>query len=237
MKRIAFLTDTHLDEEPEEGHIIDTYRNLKVALDDVSRRGVDEIIFGGDIGEDSSHLTFFRIFNPYSFKLVLGNHDTFNQVRKFYPIGGRELELYYATEDELHKSIFLDSSVGAISNMQMKWLYDQLRTVKRILLFIHHPILKVHTAIDAVAPLKNRAEVRRLLTASNKEISIFCGHYHVSDAAQYKNLRQFTTSALSFQLARNPDHVVVDSSNFGYRLITINRLEILTQTIQFDSPR
>lgn len=235
MKRIAFLTDTHLDEEFEAGHIIDPYKNLCIALYDVQQQGVDEVIFGGDIGEITSHFNFFRLLRPFKLSLILGNHDVFNEVRKYYPVGGMEDELYYSTEDEISKYIFLDSSSAFISTFQMSWLYGELKTHKQILLFIHHPILQVHTPIDALAPLQNRSGLRFLLTASKKKITIFCGHYHMHDETEYKNLRQFTTQALSFQLTKNADDVVIRSSSFSYRIITIAELQLFTEIIEFAS--
>ena len=49
-KKIAYITDLHLDEDFPKEMGVDSRSNWKVILKDVSNRNIDEIVFGGDIG-------------------------------------------------------------------------------------------------------------------------------------------------------------------------------------------
>ena len=50
MKRIAFITDIHLDEDDPRKVGVDSYKNWELILKDVASRNIDGIVFGGDIG-------------------------------------------------------------------------------------------------------------------------------------------------------------------------------------------
>jgi hypothetical protein len=50
-KKIAYITDIHLDEQLPIDQGVDTRKNWEIILNDVSKKGIKEIIFGGDIGE------------------------------------------------------------------------------------------------------------------------------------------------------------------------------------------
>lgn len=58
MRRIAFITDVHLDEQFPIDNNVNPKQNLEIVLQDISKQGIKEIIFGGDIGEASSHSYF-----------------------------------------------------------------------------------------------------------------------------------------------------------------------------------
>jgi 3',5'-cyclic AMP phosphodiesterase CpdA len=115
----------------------------------------------------------------------------------------------------------------------LKWLNQELDSDKRIILFIHHPIIAINAPIDKVYPLKNREVLRRILEDSNKNITIFCGHYHMNDEQNYKNIYQFATQALSFQVVKNAEEIIIDNSTFGYRIIDISESKIDTQIVTF----
>lgn len=123
-KRIAYITDTHLDERTIENLGVDTRNNWTLILKDVAARNADEIIFGGDIGEPEAYPWFFHSFEKYTsnLKITLGNHDTFSEVIKHYSVntGKESKELYYSIEDEYLKYVFLDSSAHEVSDIQYK---------------------------------------------------------------------------------------------------------------------
>ena len=50
-KKIAYITDIHLDEQLPIDQGVDTRKNWEIILNDVSKKGIKEIIFGGDLGE------------------------------------------------------------------------------------------------------------------------------------------------------------------------------------------
>ena len=170
---------------------------------------------------------------PFELKITLGNHDSFSNVRPyFHQRSVSDSELIYVDEDKLFKYIFLDTSSNGISPDQLSWLEEELSTGKKILIFSHHPILEIDTPVDKIGgALKEREIIKERLRASKRDITIFCGHYHMDDETVDGNIRQFTTPAVSYQINKAASRVTIDKQSFGYRLITINEEAVSTQLV------
>lgn len=171
MKRIAYVTDLHLDETFPVQHNVDGKRNWTQLLADIKEKGITSLIVGGDIGEASSHSWFFNTLRPFSFQLTLGNHDSYSDVIKHAPLANAGSgQHYFSDEDETFKYLYLDSSAAVVSAQQLQWMGAELKTEKNVVLFIHHPVLPVDTKVDHKYPLQNRDEVRACLTESGREM-------------------------------------------------------------------
>ena len=234
-RTIAYITDAHLDEDDAFEKGINPRHHWKKILEDIDARGIEEVIFGGDIGEPSAYRWFFDSLQKYRFNIVLGNHDRYDHVKPFYQSGDSENELYFSDEDEHLKYLFLDSSKNQLSAEQFQWLGEQLKTPKQLVLFIHHPILGVDTAVDTKYPLQGRAELRKLLEDNGAPVTIFTGHYHLHDEQTIGNITQFITPAASFQILRAPK-IEIDNSSFGYRIITLTEGGVISEVIEFKTP-
>lgn len=236
--------------DKETGHMryvenIEEHKDkLKFILEDIRSVGITEIIFGGDIGTQKANQWFFETIDEFNFKLlmVLGNHDTYSQINQYYKqdqyhthpdksgdeSGNKQdaktgNELNYAYEEGGFKFIYLDSSSNAVSRAQLNWLGQELNTDKEILLFIHHPVLEIKTPLDKIgAALKGRDEIKSLLSGLQKEVLVFCGHYHMTDELTAGNIRQYSSPACSYQIEKLSEKIEIDTLTFGYRLITIN---------------
>lgn len=233
MKRIAQITDIHLNEEWSVENGADPEMNWKLILQDVGARGINEVIFTGDIGDVSGYERFFGLLKDFDFTVIPGNHDTFEGIKPYYDppyLAGRS-EMYHSREDGPFKYIFLDSSTGEISAMQLEWFENELNTTKKILLFIHHPILQVITAVDQKYPLLNRDAVRIALNRSGRDTIVFCGHYHTDDFDKQLNIRQYVTPGASVQIEKNPFEIIVHSRYYGYRIIEIEGETVRTQVV------
>lgn len=234
MRRIAYLTDIHLGEQYTIDNNVDAERNWKCILDDVKKEKIMDIVFGGDIGEMTSHDLFFDSLKSFSFKITLGNHDQSKEVAKHFPLSSTDQsELYYKDEDDFFKYLFLDSSSDCLSVNQVEWMKRELETEKKVVLFIHHPILEIDTTVDSMYPLQNRTAVKNCLMSSGKEITVFCGHYHLDDERTIGKLRQIVTPASSFQIVKSADEFVVDATEFGYRIIEFKAGKIETEIKMF----
>lgn len=234
-KKIAYVTDIHLEEKFPFDMGVDTRKNWERILKDISARGVDEIIFGGDIGEKTANKWFFESLQNYTIAVTLGNHDYYDEVIKHYNLGEveKQTELYYSQEYDYYKFIFLDSSSGAISQAQFNWFKKELLISKNIILFIHHPILAVDVEVDKRFALKERDRIKTELLGFENDVTIFCGHYHFEDERKNGNIRQFITPASSYQVEKIPNKIKVNNNSFGYRIIQINKKEISTELILF----
>lgn len=250
LKRIAYVTDAHLGQKIVLGGKTESGKmhylrepqehkdNLKLILDDIASRGIREVVFGGDIGTNDADVWFFELIRKYEFdlRMVLGNHDTFAEVSKHYSnqwIDDSQ-ELKYAYEDGALKYIYLDSSSNVVGEVQFRWLQEELKTEKTVILFLHHPVLEIDTPLDrAGAALNGRDKIRGALLKAEGEVHIFCGHYHMNDEAVHGNIRQFLTPAAAYQIEKCTEEIAIDERTFGYRLINIDGSDISTELVMF----
>ncbi|MGY0036770.1 metallophosphoesterase family protein [Pedobacter sp. NJ-S-72] len=205
-------------------------------LNDITNQGITEIIFGGDIGTKEANQWFFDTIYKFNFKLfmVLGNHDTYSEVSKYYSADHHHNELNYSCEDDYFKYIYLDSSSNSISPAQFNWLRQELDCNKKIILFIHHPVLEIRTPLDKVgAALIGREEIKNVLLTFKNEIIIFCGHYHMTDELEEGKIRQYSSPAGSYQIQKRSEIIEIDNLTFGYRLINIDGNQINTSVKLF----
>lgn len=234
-KRIAFITDVHLDEDYPIKQGVNARKNWELILKDVASRGINDVVFGGDMGENDAYEWFFETLKSFDLKLILGNHDTFSEASKYYKnrFQGEHKELYYAFEDDYFKHIFLDSSSGEISKIQFLWFKEELNTDKKIIVFIHHPIIPVATLVDKKYYLLERAKIKNELLDRGNETYVFCGHYHMVDEIINKNIKQIISPAASYQMIKIPDEIQVTNETFGYRIIEINEDELKTSVVLY----
>ena len=235
-KRIAYITDIHLDEQFAKDHGVDARQNWNIILKDVDDKEIDEIIFGGDIGAKEANAWFFSTLDKYQLSVTLGNHDSFEEATKHFSKGIKNPvnELYYSSEDDHYKYIFLDTSKEIISQHQLDWLSGELDSAKHILLFIHHPVLPVYSEMDNIYPLKDREKLETLLLESKKRITIFCGHYHFEDCSHLENITQFITPSASIQVEKIIGQIKFNPNTFGYRIIELTNDNLNTELILFD---
>lgn len=237
IKNIAFITDMHLDETFPKTVGVDAYKNLQIVLQDLKKHDVDTIIIGGDIGESNVVAPFINQLHDYNVYIILGNHDRYADTAEFIDNiknEGKD-ELFYHVELENHQLIFMDSSSEKVSDVQLQWLDQQLITDKIILLFIHHPVLAVNTAIDRLYPLKNREIVRSRIQHLSKTITIFCGHYHMAENTKFNsNIIQYITPAVSYQVKKNDSIIKTTNTFFGYRIIRLGGVALQTELVIFE---
>jgi 3',5'-cyclic-AMP phosphodiesterase len=250
---IAHVTDSHLGQKLIFGHATlgknkmgyesepsEHRDNLKAVFDDVAEKGISDVVFGGDIGAPEANGWFFDLVRSYGFRfrLLLGNHDNIAEVRRHFRADGVAdggTELFSSCEEDGLKTIFMDSSSNAISQDQLKWLRGELGGQKKVLLFLHHPVLAIDTPVETLAALKNRDSVRALLWGASCDVVVVCGHYHMNDDVTSRNIRQLCTPAVSYQIVKDAAYVEIDASRFGYRLIETNGVEIATRLVWFDA--
>lgn len=238
MKKIAHITDIHLEEQFSIDNGINAKKNWERILNDVTKRKIEEVVFTGDIGTKESNEWLFDSFKKYnlSFKATIGNHDSFSDAIRFYnpDLPKERSELFYTDEDEYSKYIFLDTSTSEISQTQFSWFKNELKTDKKIILFIHHPILETGTTPQREYPLLGNEDINNELQKLKKEVYIFCGHLHMDDERTEGNVNQFVTPAASFQAKKYSATSEKDNINFGYRIIDINKGEVASEVIMFN---
>jgi Icc protein len=221
MTKIAYLTDTHLDEPAPRRHGADTRSNFEKVAAAIDELQPDLVIFGGDMGTADSHRYFFDRFKT-EVLVVAGNHDFPQELAPNIRQPLTDGELFYAMNLDGHLLIFLDSSTDVVSGAQLDFLEQQISKATSVCLFIHHPVLRVPSVVDDKYPLKNRDEVKRILLDSGAPVSVFCGHNHTEHETFEENITQYMTPAVSYQILKNEPRVIADVSYTGFRIIGLD---------------
>ncbi len=222
---IALITDTHLGDTTPASLGADPEKNLDLVLSDITSKNIDLLVFTGDITEKEHHPCFFSKLATScpGYKAIPGNHDVYTEIMKHFsqPSAGND-GLYYSHQDEKYKYIYMDSSSANISDTQYAWLEKETATPKNIIIFIHHPVLGVDTAMDTIYQLHGRDRINKLLQGCQNPVTIFCGHYHMPDTRQDGNITQYITPSVSFQVKKDAPQLEFNIDSFGYRLINVS---------------
>lgn len=233
-KTIAHITDIHLDEAFPKHQSLDPKAQWQILLEDLKERKIKEVVFGGDIGENTSLPYFFQSLSDFDLSLCLGNHDEFEAVKPFIePKPEKEAHYYYEDLPE-YRFVVLDSSLDQVSEKQLQMLEAAVQTDKNLLLAIHHPVLPVPSYIDAKYALKDRDQIKEILHQVPGHVTIICGHYHLEDERNEGNIRQLLTPASSYLLEK-AEELIIKTDQFGYRLLEISPESLKTNVIYLNT--
>jgi 3',5'-cyclic AMP phosphodiesterase CpdA len=241
MKKIAQITDLHLDDYLAVHFKIDARTNFENALTSARSRGISLAILTGDLGAPASHPWLFETLRAHGFEffIVLGNHDQLADFQRFDFLKPwlKDDGLYFSKTLDGCECLFLDSSAAELGAAQLKWLEAQIaRSNAPLLVFVHHPILACDgTIADRLYPLKNREAVRRVLAGSQRQISIFCGHYHYRAAYENTegNVRQFLTPSIFGQIKPYGENIEPANDGYlAYREIQLAGQEFPTEIVE-----
>lgn len=226
--KIAHITDLHLDEVFPKEQGVKARERFQFVLEDIQNEGIQEVICTGDIGEGEGIAYFFEKLSGFDLTITLGNHDSFGKVLPFLhqKTASSTQKLYYSIQRDTYKCIYLDSSQGVIDEPQLHWLREMLETTCPTIIFVHHPILGLGLKVDEIGMLQNREEVKALLENMSQDITVFCGHYHMESSTHYKNIHQYITPAVSYQIEKDKETISIDNQLFGYCVITIDQQQI-----------
>lgn len=231
--RIAFLTDQHLLDKNVEKKGVSTLSNWQKILEDVRTRGIKTVVLGGDLGEMVALPKVFKELADFTVFIMLGNHDKISVIAPYFSAAKDKEELYYTADFSGYRFIFMDSSSAKVSKNQQDFLKKELAEAEKPVLFIHHPVLKVNTWMEKNYPLKNKDEIKEVLDASGKKITVFSGHYHLAHNSSAGSLTQIISPAISYQILENEKYAA-DTKTFGYLIADFGSDEIQTEKIIFN---
>ncbi|MGN7825000.1 metallophosphoesterase family protein [Chitinophaga sp. 22536] len=239
-RSFAFVTDPHLDDAFTRGNQVPAREDLLLLLQEIAGKGISEVVIGGDIGEPSSHTFLFDALKAYTpeYKIILGNFDKLEDVRQHYDPPVRvDGTMCYSEDRDGFRYIFLDSSSEVLSDAQLQWLEQVLKTAGKVILFVHHPIVEIPVWLDGLQPFRGREKIKALLLDHRHDVHIYCGHLHITDQRQEQNIRQTVTPATSAQFIKEATEAVVDLSYFGYSIITITGDTVTTEIVRRERNR
>ncbi len=228
MKRIAQLTDLHLDDSMAIANGVDTRANLVHVLADIRDKGIRDVVLSGDLGEAhtigwlADQLLLFGLSSRY----LLGNHD---RPADYAALAGfaentHAEGCYFTLREDGFLQLYLDSSRYEIGSGQMAWLMRQCNdSDEPVLLFIHHPVLDCgNTPMDRFYPMRKRDILRDFLLSLRRPVHIVCGHYHTCHEQQIQNISQYVTLSTYVQLKKTGLLLEMDGRDIGYRIIEVN---------------
>ena len=232
-KTFAHVTDIHLGEPFPTEQGVDQKANWERLLADLKSRNIKTLVFGGDIGEASELAYFTQSLTGFNWSFTLGNHDLDEAGKaKIEPTASQVKEDFLQHDD--YEYWVMDSSRERIEPRQLAWLQEAVKTPKKIVLAIHHPILPVPSYIDRRHALEGREAIQSILQQAQNEVTLLCGHYHLEDDRTDGNIRQLLTPAASYLLEKSED-LIIKNDQFGYRLVTLSPLGVTTDVIYLDS--
>lgn len=236
--RIIHITDIHITENRELLRDIDVRKNFKAVIHEIHQLPADLVIFGGDLAANCGELESYKWIKQalkqlaFPFFITAGNHDVIDHMDSIFQLGNRvkEGELFYREEINNHTLFFLDSSSAKISDKQLNWLQEEMKTVNgEALLFVHHPpCLCGCTFMDRKYPLKNRDRVFARLKKIKRIKSIFCGHYHTEKTIIKADKNIFITPSTMVQLHTDRVEYKVNSYQAGWRMIEWDGIQLNT---------
>lgn len=242
MRRIAHLTDIHLDDRLAIAHGVDTRGHLRAVLADLARRGISEAVLTGDLGETGSLGWLFSTLSDAGIgcRVLLGNHDDPSDYRN-RPAARTLFDgdaRYHAETGDGFLQLYLDSSEGFIDPGQFAWITARCADAALpLLVFIHHPVLDCgDTTMDRLFPLAGRDALRSLFLGVPQPVTILCGHYHAEHEIRTGNITQYVTASTYAQLKKQGDALEMDGDAFGYRLLELDGGVLRTQSILLGPP-
>ncbi len=242
--KIAQITDLHIGLEGQDTFNVDVRDNFLQILGEVVFSGPELIIVTGDLCFDQGLKEIYiwikdKLDNTNIPYLVLpGNHDDAAMMMEIFEIdySHGEYEIYFAKKLNKTTALFLDNSKASHSDNQKKWIKRQLHQAdKNILVFTHYPTAKCKVAfMDKNYCLQDRKELQKLFHDYEKNIYLFCGHYHTEKLVHLDNLHIAITPSTYFQIDPNTDEFKVDSYKIGFRLIEVSKNRCMSTTKYID---
>jgi len=236
---IAQITDPHISPDDTKRYGIDNRSRFLKTLSNIKKYGVDLLVITGDMalsnGELESYIWLRKQLDEYNFNYITipGNHDNAQLMLKImHDIDiNIDSEYYFYKDFDNHRLVFMDSSNNIISKDQLLWLKDlNDNSINDISVFVHHPLDYGNCAfMDSKYSLENIREVKELLVQCKKIKHIFSGHYHTGKEYEIGHIKQFIAPSTWFQLDTVSKDFKMDSKNFGWLQIKLNKNDLETK--------
>ena len=241
--KLIQITDLHVASEGEFTHGVDVRQNFLDILQAVKSFSPDHLIVSGDLAFDTaneqvyqwmkSHLDGLDI--PYA--VIAGNHDDSRLLAKVFKIENllTNGDLFYKLALPGHTFLLLETSSGTVSAAQLAWLESELAQLdKPAAIFMHHPPVEGGVPyMDINYPLRNMADVQKVMYRHPHPVYVFCGHYHVEKMLCVKNLTVHITPTTYFQMKWQQPEFALDHLRIGLREINLRPDGVVESTVVY----
>lgn len=227
--RLIQITDLHIGNAHERPFDVDVRANFLKILSDIQKHDYDLLVISGDLCYQDGERAIYNWIKGHldtldkRWAIIPGNHDDSQLMADCFSFNDRcqENQLFFCGNESEPPTLFLDSSPGFLSELQLNYLRNYLSEHQNeICLFMHHPPLQAGVPyMDNQHAFQNSEETLALLTAHPYPIHIFTGHYHVDKSIHYKNLNIHITPSTFFQIDWKEEDFKVDHHKCAYRHI------------------
>ncbi len=250
MDKIRFcqISDLHIPQKGDYPFSVDVRQNFKIALKKIINLAPDFLAVTGDICRSESELNIYKWLkkelekSKQKYFIISGNHDLSKDLAEVFKLKKflKNNELYFQKDFKNLNLIFLDSSVGTMSDTQLKWLKKQIeysfsKNLKP-LIFMHHPPIKTGVLfMDKTAPFRSSKEFEDILKQFDYKFDIFCGHYHSDRIITTEKMIIHQAPSLFFQIEGDIPEFNKKTEFVGFKIYEIDEQKLIDRTEIFKS--
>ena len=246
MMKIIQISDLHISRHSGElKHNCTPYELLVSVLDNIntSHSDLSGLVITGDLSNDytpESYQNIRSLLKRYKFKVRIlpGNHDDISMMRDIcddqirmdaFQFSDKDLMLY---NFDTH---IQDRAKGFIKTSEVVDLAEKLLVDKsRVLLFTHHPLVKINSEwIDRNTTENNNLLIQLMLRHSKTSFAVFSGHVHQEFYKKINNIEFYTSPSTCYQFLSNSNQFGIDSKlTCGYRVISVDGNTLKTKVVR-----
>ena len=240
MLRVAHLTDTHIPQEGELIKELNSREKFTRTLNQLTKENLDLIILTGDLTHPEGDQEAYEWIRDQleqtgiHYLIVPGNHDDPSMMQEIFNLKDMppKVILTGAVAMKGESLLFLDSSSARLDIKQKLWFSRELATQPRdCLLFMHHPPCLCDVPfMDVNYPYRTSGLFLSTVKESGKNLTIFCGHYHVEKTVLLEDpavVVHITPPTLGCLDPNSREYTLKDPRT-GWRLIEIEKQKVLS---------
>lgn len=240
--KICLITDLHIDAEGFTFNGINARTNFTNVLNDVVIKNPALIVLAGDLCNITGNIEIYQWVKlqmdlagiPYC--CIAGNHDNASMMVEVFhdEVFDSGNELFYVKDIHCHTFIFLDTSVGRMSDRQYEWLTDVVSSLKEdIIIFMHHPpILAMAKHMEPRYAFQQMETFQSFCTGfQHKKFHIFTGHYHFERTISKGNITTYISPSTYLQIDPDHEEFKIFNGKIGYREIHLTENCVITNVI------
>ncbi|OQY31311.1 MAG: hypothetical protein B6241_14320 [Spirochaetaceae bacterium 4572_59] len=239
MLHLAHISDTHVSELGKSVDGLNTRKKFRDTLEVLKKRSPDGIILTGDLAQPQGSATVYKWMKerldaleiPYI--ITPGNHDNSSLLIETFNLKN-EAPHVILTGLVVMKGeplLFLESAEEKLKENQSKWLLQEMKgQTQKCILFMHHPPCVCNVPfMDNNYPYKTPEFFQKTVKESGKDLTIFCGHYHVEKelTEQSVPMKVYITPPTLGCLDPDCDEYQISDPRTGWREIHIEKHQVL----------
>jgi Icc protein len=229
--RIVVISDIHIGPSSVMPKGVDIRQRFENSLKILAKLNAQALVLNGDLAMEEPNEDIYAYIKDKTDSMgiktfvIPGNHDDSTMMSRVFDLGEylHNGELYYQAEVlPGHPALFLDSSMGILSEAQVQWVQERILSLRSPrMVFIHHSPVETGVGfMDKNYSLRNNQRFLKILEYAGGAL-VFCGHYHVDRVISYNSLTVLLTPSLLYQIDPDAKDFGMDNRSPGIRVVDI----------------